>query len=86
MKNQQLPADNASADTSPASEFSDDYVVSIQIDAGDIIVTYGNKASAVIMGKTLLLKPDISSPYEVSWACSSPDIRDRHLPADCRQD
>jgi type IV pilus assembly protein PilA len=86
IENGQLPADNASADISPASEFSDNYVVSVQVDGGDIIVTYGNKASKAILGKTLLLSPEISSQQEVSWACSSPDIRDRHLPALCRQD
>jgi len=80
-----FPSDNAAASLPPATEIQGKYVSSIQIDAGEIVVTYGNDANSDIHGGTLILRPEISGRI-VTWACLSEDISPRNLPQVCRAD
>ncbi len=81
--NNQLPPDNAAAGLVPATEFSGKYVSSVQVTAGEVVVTYGNNSNQMIQGHILVLRPDISN-QRVNWVCSSPSIKPHHLPAACR--
>jgi len=79
----QFPQDNAAAGLPHATDIQGKYVSSIQVDAGEIVVTYGNDANSDIHGRTLILRPEISGRI-VTWVCSSVDISPRNLPQVCR--
>lgn len=81
--NNQLPPDNATAGLVPATEIYGKYVSSVQVTAGEVVVTYGNDSNQVIRGHVLVLRPQISD-QRVAWVCSSPSIAPKHLPAACR--
>ncbi|MBT8099018.1 MAG: pilin [Gammaproteobacteria bacterium] len=82
--NGELPVDNASAGLPPASQISGNYVSSVLIDDGDVVVTYGNNAHSIIADETLILTPYPETGGYIEWECYSPTIRSRHLPAVCR--
>jgi type IV pilus assembly protein PilA len=45
------------------------------IDAGTIVITYGNQANAAnLTGETLSLKPLVSANEDVIWVCGNADI------------
>ena len=79
----QFPSDNISAGLPPATDIQGKYVSSVQIDTGEIVVTYGNDANSDIHGDTLILRPEISD-QGVYWVCFSLDIASENLPAACR--
>jgi type IV pilus assembly protein PilA len=80
----ELPGGNEEAGLPPAGEISSKYVRQIGIEDGEIVVLYGKKADTRIIGKTIVIVPDISNHPEVSWTCSSPGIPDKWLPSRCR--
>jgi type IV pilus assembly protein PilA len=45
------------------------YITQIDVAAGGITVTYGNKAHTNIAGKTLSLTPIVSANGDMSWVC-----------------
>ena len=45
------------------------YVSAIVVDAGTIVITYGNQANTAIGGGTLSLKPLVSPNQDVVWQC-----------------
>ena len=79
-----LPSDNASAGLPTAGRIAGDYVSSIQVDRGAIIITYGNKAHRSIHGHTLVLTFRLQSDGTLGWECGSQTIRAMNLPAACR--
>ena len=80
----ELPLSNEDAGLPPASEISGEYVSQIGIEDGEIVVVYGKKADTRIVGKTIVLVPDVSNYADVSWTCGSPGIRDKWLTSSCR--
>ena len=82
----ELPAGNVDAGLPLAGENGGDYVSELGIEDGKIVIIYGNKANQKVHGKRLLYVPDVSSPAEVTWQCSSPDIPDKWLNEPCRSD
>ena len=78
-----VPSDNAAAGLSPANEIRGNYVESVAISQGDIVVTYGNQAHAVLQGRQLYVIP-IDADGAIDWYCESDDIAMKHLPAACR--
>ena len=83
IDNGSVPADNAEAGLAPADQIQGNYVISVLVERGDIIVTYGNQAHELLDGRQLYLLPDDSSGA-VEWYCESDDIAPVHLPAACR--
>jgi len=79
----QFPSDNVAAGLPPATDIQGKYVSSVQIEAGEIVVTYGNDADSDIHGDTLVIRPDVSD-QGVTFVCFSLDIVSRNLPAACR--
>jgi hypothetical protein len=55
------------ADVSPTT--SGEYVRSINVASGSVIITYGNRANSVLEGKRLILFPGVTESGEVVWAC-----------------
>lgn len=79
----QFPSDNVAAGLPPATDIQGKFVSSVQIEAGEIVVTYGNDAHSDIHGDTLVVRPEVSD-QRVTFVCFSLDIASRNLPAVCR--
>lgn len=84
-----LPSDNASVGLPDAAEISGRYVAGVQVVEGEVVITYGNEASPVIHGRSIVLSPrmrnsNLEPGSAVSWSCGSPSIEPKHLPAACR--
>ena len=82
-----MPADNAGAGISAATEIQGRNVASVSVGNQDgiITVTYGNSANAVISGQSITLTANTTRAGIVQWICASAGvIEDKHLPAACR--
>jgi type IV pilus assembly protein PilA len=80
----ELAANNEIAGLPSADRLVGKYTSSVAIDAGNVVITYGNDAHALIASQTILLTPEIQPNNLLSWTCSSQSIRPVHLPAACR--
>ncbi len=68
----QAPANRVTAGLSAsATDSSGNYVASIDVANGVIVITYGNAASAVVTGMTLTLMPYESADGTVVWRCGT---------------
>ena len=81
----QFPSDNLSAGLPAATDIRGKYVSSVQIDTGDIVVSFGNDSDSDIQGDTLVLRPELSD-QGIYWVCFSLNIASRDLPAVCRRE
>jgi len=69
---QAFPADNAAAGLPAAEKIVGTYVTAVAIHDGTIDVTFGNRASNAIVGKTLTLRPGVVADAPVvpiAWTC-----------------
>lgn len=67
-----FPADNAAAGLPAADRIVNNFVSSIAVDNGALHITFGNRASGLIKGKTLTLRPAVveDAPIvPVAWVC-----------------
>ncbi len=67
-----FPADNAAAGLPSADRIVSNFVSSIEIQNGALHITFGNRASGLIKGKTLTLRPAVveDAPIvPVTWVC-----------------
>ena len=83
QETRQFPSDNAAAGLSPATDIQGKYVSSVRVEAGEVVVTFGNDADSDLSGHTLVMRPEVTDEG-VEFVCSSLDIADKHLPAYCR--
>ncbi len=91
------PADLAAAGiaNSPVGK----YVLGITVDAGTIVIEYGDQANANITNDTLSLKPYLSANNDVVWACGNKaapagltdtsgavatSLDEKYMPSNCR--
>ncbi len=79
----ELAANNETAGLPPANRLSGIYVSSVAVDAGNVVITYGNEAHGLIDGQTIVLTPEIQLNM-LKFTCSSQSIEPKHLPAACR--
>ena len=79
-----LPADNAAAGLPVPERMIGDYVSSVRIDRGEVVITMGNGAAAPIRRRTLVLVPELQPDNTLGWECESQTIKPMHLPARCR--
>ena len=80
-----FPTNNAEAGVEAAANIQGNYVDSVTVVDDIITVQYGNRANAMLLGKTITLTADITTAGSVKWACASGGaIPDKHLPAACR--
>jgi type IV pilus assembly protein PilA len=77
------PADNAEVGLSAPGTIVGKYVVSVEVAANVITVTYGNDANANIDGQKLTLTV-LDNDGSFIWTCAGAGIADKHLPAACR--
>lgn len=78
------PSNNAEAGLPAPERLSGQYVESVSVFDGDIVITYGEDSHDVIYGMTLILTPGDVSDSVFDWECYSDDIAAKHLPAACR--
>lgn len=78
-----LPVDNAEAGLAAADTLTGQYVSSVQVQNGSVIVTFGGRANRLIAGDHLLFQP-YGSRNAMQWRCGSPDIQAKYLPLACR--
>jgi len=77
---QVFPVDNASAGLPPAEKIVANYVSAVAVHNGTITLTFGNRASNSIVGKTLTLRPAVveDAPIvPVAWACGYAEAPDK---------
>jgi len=68
----QAPATRAAAGLSAnATDSAGNYVASIDVTNGVIVITYGNAASALVTGTTLTLTPYETRDGTVVWRCGA---------------
>jgi type IV pilus assembly protein PilA len=75
------------------------YITQIDVLAGGLQVTFGNKANAKLSGKTLALVPGVDAAGNITWICGSAttpngvtkatstaatDVDSRYLPTSCK--
>lgn len=80
----ELPADNMTAGLEAPRNINGTFVSSVQVENGDVIVTYGNEAHDLISGETLIMTIDENDGDNITWICYSDTIPGKHLPAACR--
>jgi type IV pilus assembly protein PilA len=67
-----LPADNASVELPSPDKIVSNLVSSISIESGAIHITFGNRASGLLKGKILTIRPAIvedAPVVPVAWVC-----------------
>jgi len=77
---QTLPADNAAAGLPVADKIVGNLVKSVQVEGGAIHVTFGNRASTPLSGKTLTLRPAVvedAKVVPVAWVCAGAKAPDK---------
>ena len=80
----ELAANNETAGLELANRLSGKYVSRVAVDAGNVVITYGNEANVNIDGQTIVLTPEIQPNGLLNWTCSSQSFEPHHLPAACR--
>jgi uncharacterized RDD family membrane protein YckC/Tfp pilus assembly major pilin PilA len=78
-----FPGNNADLGLPRPGAMRTRYVTSVHVSGGKVVVTYGNQASPVIHGGHVVISPE-GNAVMLRWRCSSPDIRSRYLPGNCR--
>jgi uncharacterized RDD family membrane protein YckC/Tfp pilus assembly major pilin PilA len=78
-----LPVDNAEAGLADPDALTGQYVSSVQVQNGSVIVTFGGRANRAVAGDHLVFQP-YGSRDALHWSCGSPDIQAKYLPTACR--
>lgn len=83
-----FPSANASAGLAGASSIKGNYVSSVNVGttAGQITITYGNKANTKINNKKLLVSA-VTNEGSVQWICkpaSTDGVDKKYVPTNCR--
>jgi len=79
-KNRRMPKDNAEAGLPPADRIIGNYVASVAVSDGAIVMTFGNRSNRNIVGKKLSLRPAVVEGYPsvpLSWVCGSTTAPDK---------
>ena len=75
-----LPADNAAAGVPPADRIVGNYVTSLVVQGGNIVVTYGNRSNRRLEGRKLSLRAATVEGYPqvpIAWICGSAGVPPR---------
>jgi type IV pilus assembly protein PilA len=75
-----LPADNEAAGLPASDKIVSNYVSSVSVQGGAIHIVFGNRASGVLKGKVLSLRPAVvedARVVPVSWVCGNAAAPDK---------
>lgn len=81
-----MPSDNAQAGVAEASSIVGNYVSSVRVDNGNIVVSYGNRANSRLDDGVLVFKPEPQG-NAIRWSCDSEagsTIPVKYRPTVCR--
>ena len=80
-----FPPSNVSAGLATPASISGNYVTGVDVGttAGQITVTYGNKANTAIAGQTLILSA-ITHGGSTAFSCTKGSVAPKYLPSSCR--
>lgn len=79
-----FPSDNQQAGLQHPSLYYSKYISDLTVsDFGQITMTFGNDAAAVLLRTTIRWSPDDSAAV-INWACDSLDLPNKYLPKECR--
>jgi len=77
---QLFPEDNAAAGLPAADKIVNNYIRAVAVRDGAINITFGNRANALISGKTLTLRPAVvedAPVVPVTWVCGGAEAPDK---------
>jgi type IV pilus assembly protein PilA len=77
--NQSFPADNVAAGLPAAEKIVANYVSSVSVKDGAILMTFGNRVNKTISGKVLSMRPAIvrDAPIvPIAWVCGNAEAPD----------
>ena len=80
---QMLPNDNETAGLPAADKIVSQFITSVEVKDGAILITFGNSANQIIKGKVLTLRPAVvedAPVVPVSWLCGHAPVPDK-MPA-----
>jgi type IV pilus assembly protein PilA len=72
-----LPANNAAAGLPPADRIVGNYVTSLAVHDGGIVMTYGNRSNRHLEGQKLSLRPATVEGYPqvpIAWVCGAANV------------
>ena len=75
-----LPADNEAAGLPASDKIVSNFVSSVSVQGGAIHIVFGNRASSVLKGKVLSLRPAVvedARVVPVSWVCGNAAAPDK---------
>ena len=75
-----LPADNEAAGLPAPDKIVSNYVSSVSVQGGAIHIVFGNRASSVLKGKVLSLRPAVvedARVVPVTWVCGNASAPDK---------
>ncbi len=78
-----LPTDNRALGLPAPERVHAQYVRSVRVADGKVVVTYGPAADPRVRGGHLVISP-VGNAARLRWHCASPDIASRYLPPACR--
>lgn len=80
-----FPTNNAEAGVEAPTNIQGKFVSSVTVADEVITVQFGNDVNVQILGETITLTANTTTPGSVKWDCASGGvIQDKHLPAACR--
>ncbi len=79
-KNRRMPKDNAAAGLPPADRIVGNYVTSVAVAEGGIVLTFGNRSNRNIVGKKLGLRPAVVEGHPavpIAWVCGAAGVPEK---------
>ena len=77
---QMRPNDNETAGLPPADKIVSQFITSVEVKDGAILITFGNSANQIIRGKVLTLRPAVvedAPVVPVTWICGNAPAPDK---------
>lgn len=71
---QMFPNDNETAGLPPADKIVSQFITSVEVKDGAILITFGNSANQIIKGKVLTLRPAVvedAPVVPITWICGN---------------
>ena len=70
-----------SAERKGGSLASGRFTSSVTVDAGSVVITFGNRADHDLAGKRLVLHPGVNESGDITWACGNAPMPEGFTPA-----
>ena len=85
LSNRAYPTDNPTAGLPVPDRLAGDYVESVAVDRGFVVITFRSDAHPRLRGRRLTLIPDVRSDGSLAWGCDASELDGRDLPTQCER-